>query len=113
MLKRLAVYCGARAGQDPSFMEMATDFGHQMAEHDVALVYGGGRFGLMGAVADAVLEAGGQAHGVITEELANRGTSHPDLTSLEIVDDMNTRKNQMMEMADGLLALPGGLGTLE
>ncbi|MCT3465434.1 TIGR00730 family Rossman fold protein, partial [Limosilactobacillus fermentum] len=58
MLKRLAVYCGARAGQDPSFMEMATDFGHQMAEHDVALVYGGGRFGLMGAVADAVLEAG-------------------------------------------------------
>lgn len=113
MLKRLAVYCGARAGQDPSFMEMATDFGHQMAEHDVALVYGGGRFGLMGAVADAVLEAGGQAHGVITEELADRGTSHLDLTSLEIVDDMNTRKNQMMEMADGLLALPGGLGTLE
>ncbi len=67
----------------------------------------------MGTVADAVLEAGGEVYGVITEELADRGAGHPGLTSLEIVDNMDIRKNRMMELADGLLALPGGLGTLE
>lgn len=113
MLQRLAVYCGARADLDPSYTSMATDFGHQMAEHGVSLVYGGGRFGLMGTVANAVLEAGGEVCGVITEELADRGAGHPGLTSLEIVDNMDIRKNRMMELADGLLALPGGLGTLE
>lgn len=113
MIKRLAVYCGASAGTDPAFTRLATTIGRDLAQRQIELVYGGGRHGLMGAVANAVLNNGGRAHGVITRELADRGTVLNRLTSLAVVPTMDQRKNQMMQMADGLLALPGGLGTLE
>lgn len=113
MIKRLAVYCGAGAGTDPAYMDLAQTVGKELATRQIELVYGGGRYGLMGAVATAVLDHGGTAHGVITRELANRGTVLKRLTTLAVVPTMDERKTQMMALADGLLALPGGLGTIE
>lgn len=113
LIKKLAVYCGARPGANPEYLTMATEFGKAMAQHNIALVYGGGKFGLMGAVANAVLDNGGKAYGVITEELYSRNTSLDRLTDLKITANMDLRKEAMMNMADGLVALPGGLGTAE
>lgn len=113
MIKKLAVYCGARPGVDESYISMAREFGEAMAKNGLDLVYGGGRFGLMGTVANAVLDNGGQAYGVITEELNSRNTSLKRLKDLKITKNMDLRKEAMMKMADGLVALPGGLGTLE
>lgn len=113
LIQRLAVYCGASAGTDPAYLTLAQQVGQTLAAHHIDLVYGGGRHGLMGAVATAVLDHGGHAHGVITRELAARGTTLPHLTTLATVPTMDARKTQMMALADGLLALPGGLGTLE
>lgn len=113
LIKKLAVYCGARPGCDQEYIDMATRFGKSMAQHEVELVYGGGKFGLMGTVANAVLDNGGKAHGVITQELFARNTSLDRLTDLEVTENMDLRKEAMMNMADGLVALPGGLGTAE
>lgn len=113
MIKTLAVYCGARTGNDPKYMAKAKELGKWMAEHHIDLVYGGGQFGLMGAVADGVLENGGVVHGIITETLASRGAAYEKIQDLRIVPDMDHRKEKMMAIADGMLALPGGIGTLE
>lgn len=113
MIKKLAVYCGARPGCNQEYIDMAAAFGDAMVKNHIDLVYGGGRFGLMGTVANHVLDNGGHAYGVITEELYSRNTSLSRLTDLKVTANMDLRKETMMDMADGLVALPGGLGTAE
>lgn len=113
MIRRLAVYCGACDGRDSRYQKAAHDLGLNMAKHQIELVYGGGQYGLMGAVAQGVLDDHGVVHGVITKQLAGRGVTMKTVTDLHLVDDMDTRKETMMKLADGMLALPGGLGTLE
>lgn len=113
LIKRLAVYCGARPGCNSEYIDLAAEFGKAMARQGIDLVYGGGKFGLMGTVANAVLDNGGAAYGVITKELYERNTSLDRLTDLKITPNMDVRKETMMEIADGLVALPGGLGTAE
>ena len=113
MIRRLAVYCGACDGRDSRYQKAAHDLGLNMAKHQIELVYGGGQYGLMGAVAQGVLDGHGVVHGVITKQLAGRGVTMKTVTDLHLVDDMDTRKETMMNLADGMLALPGGLGTLE
>lgn len=113
LIKKLAVYCGARPGCNDEYIDLAAEFGKAMAENGIDLVYGGGKFGLMGTVANAVLDHGGKAYGVITKELFSRNTSLDRLTDLKITPNMDIRKETMMQMADGLVALPGGLGTAE
>lgn len=113
MIKKLAVYCGSQSGNDPHYLQMAHAFGQAMADHGIDLVYGGGRFGLMGAVAQTVQDNGRQVYGVITDQLKSRGAGMSNLTQLDVVADMDARKRRMMELADGLVALPGGYGTIE
>lgn len=110
---RLAVYTGASLGSDPLFAEAARDFGAALARRGVGVVYGGGRVGLMGAVADAALAAGGEVIGVMPRSLVDDEAAHPGLSELRVVRGMHERKAGMAELADGFVALPGGLGTLE
>jgi uncharacterized protein (TIGR00730 family) len=112
-LHRLCVFCGSSPGDDPAFREAARALGQAAAADNVGLVYGGASIGLMGAVADAALEAGGEVIGVIPHGLVAREVAHPGLTALHQVDSMHARKQRMAELADGFVALPGGLGTLE
>ncbi|MGO1000326.1 TIGR00730 family Rossman fold protein [Lysobacter sp. CA196] len=112
-MKTLCVYCGSNSGSKPIYTERAMALGTRMARDGVALVYGGGNVGLMGTVADAVLEAGGEAIGVIPEQLVNWEVAHRGLTKLEIVGSMHERKARMFDLADGFVALPGGFGTLD
>ena len=112
-MKRLAVYCGSAMGVDPAFAETARALGHRMAERGIGLVYGGGRLGLMGVVADAVMEAGGEAHGVIPQALVDLEVAHRGLTELHFVADMHERKALMTELCDAFVAIPGGIGTLD
>ncbi|MBB1086041.1 TIGR00730 family Rossman fold protein [Limosilactobacillus fastidiosus] len=113
MIKSLAVYCGARNGNDEKYLKKAYELGEWLAAHQIDLVYGGGQFGIMGAVANGVLDKGGTVHGIITETLASRGAAYSKIQDLKIVPDMDQRKEKMMAMANGMLALPGGIGTLE
>lgn len=110
---KVAVYCGSSFGHDPRFQGAAEALGRHLAERGMDLVFGGGKVGLMGVVADAVLAAGGQVYGVIPEALKQRELAHPDLTRLEVVKDMHQRKARMNELADGFIALPGGPGTMD
>jgi uncharacterized protein (TIGR00730 family) len=110
---RLCVYCGSNAGSLPVFKEAAHQLGESMARRGITLVYGGGHVGLMGAVADAVMGAGGAAIGVITEQLVGAEVAHTGLSALEVVPDMHARKARFEELADGFIALPGGFGTME
>jgi uncharacterized protein (TIGR00730 family) len=112
-IRSVAVYCGSSSGNDPIFIEAAIEAGTEIAKRGIELVYGGGKVGLMGAVADAVLAAGGRVHGVITNELLEAEVGHRGLTSLDIVDTMHERKAQMASRADAFLALPGGFGTFD
>lgn len=112
-MDRVCVYCGSRSGADPAFADAAGAFGRLLAERGLGLVYGGGDVGLMGAVADGALAAGGEVLGVIPESLADREVAHDRLTELYVVDSMHARKRRMAELADGFVALPGGFGTLE
>lgn len=112
-MKTLCVYCGSNAGGDPAYAALARDFGARLARDGIALVYGGGNVGLMGIVADAVLAGGGEVIGVIPQQLVDWEVAHKDVTRLEIVDSMHTRKARMFELADGFVALPGGFGTLD
>ena len=112
-MPRLGVYCGSSAGHDPQYRRAAEEFGRQLAERGYELVYGGGKVGLMGAVADAVLAAKGTVIGVIPEFLATRELVHPGVTDLRRVADMHTRKALMAALSDAFVALPGGLGTLD
>lgn len=112
-MERICVYCGSRPGENPAFRSAATSFGRLLVDRGLGLVYGGGNVGLMGAVADSVLAAGGEAVGVIPEALSEREVAHQRLTELHVVDSMHTRKRRMVDLADGFVALPGGFGTLE
>ena len=109
----LCVYCGARDGANPAHLEGARRLGQAIGERGFRLVYGGGHTGLMGAVADATLAAGGQVLGIIPRRLVARELGHPGIQELRVVDTMHERKLQMAQAADAFVALPGGLGTLE
>ncbi len=109
----ICVYCGSRPGHDPEFTTLAQQVGTWIATHGGQLVYGGGRNGLMGTVADAALAAGGNVIGVIPESLVDKEQAHHGCTELHVVSTMHERKRLMAEHADAFLALPGGIGTLE
>ncbi|MCF7220233.1 TIGR00730 family Rossman fold protein [Marilutibacter chinensis] len=112
-MKSVCVYCGSNAGSRQTYTERAIALGTQLAKEGLALVYGGGNVGLMGTVADAVLEAGGEVIGVIPEQLVNWEVAHRGVTRLEVVGSMHERKARMFDLADGFVALPGGFGTLD
>ena len=112
-LRSVTVYCGSSPGHDPAHTEAAWAFGTRLAERGIDLVYGGGRVGLMGVVADAVLTAGGSVTGVITQHLWDREVGHVGLTELVVVHSMHERKLAMADRSDGFVALPGGVGTFE
>ncbi|MFB6297035.1 MAG: TIGR00730 family Rossman fold protein [Salinirussus sp.] len=112
-MDRLCVFCGSNAGDDTAYADAARTVGRTLAEREMGLVYGGGRIGLMGVVAGATLDAGGDVRGVIPERLLDREQPHGELTELEVVDSFETRKKRMSTLADGFLALPGGFGTLD
>jgi len=112
-IKKICVYCGSSAGKDPAYSQAAVKLGQALCARDIGLVYGGAAVGVMGAVADAVLEAGGEAIGVIPGSLAIKEVAHDKLTELHVVASMHERKAMMADLADGFIALPGGWGTLE
>lgn len=112
-LSAIAVYCGSSDGTNPTHLRCAHDFGALLAREGIAVVYGGGNVGLMGAVADGALRAGGEVHGVITEALRVKELAHLELTSLIVVDTMHERKAAMADRADAFVALPGGFGTFD
>jgi|SRR5690606_36935204 len=113
VIENLCVFCGSSRGASPHHAAAARELGALMVERGYGLVYGGGRIGLMGEIASAVLEADGEAVGVIPEALLKREVGHGALTRLEVVDSMHERKARMAELADGFIALPGGFGTFE
>jgi uncharacterized protein (TIGR00730 family) len=112
-VKSICVYCGSGPGNDPAFLAEAVTAGTTIAQAGLTLVYGGGKVGLMGAVADAALAAGGKVVGVMPADLVNQEIGHRGLTELRIVNSMHERKWAMAELADGFLCLPGGPGTFE
>lgn len=112
-IKVLGVYCGSSPGLLPEYKEAATAFGALLARERIALVYGGGNVGLMGAAADGALEAGGKVIGVIPQILVAKELAHRGVTEFYPVDTMHQRKQKMADLADGFVALPGGIGTLE
>jgi uncharacterized protein (TIGR00730 family) len=112
-VKRLAVYCGSAAGSDPIFADATRATAAAMANHGVDLVYGGGRLGLMGVIADSVLETGGKVYGVIPTALVDLEVAHSGITELHHVANMHERKAKMTDLADAFIALPGGIGTLD
>jgi len=112
-MRSICVFCGSRPGVRPAYRAAAELLGKTLAERGLELVYGGGNVGLMGVVADACLAAGGKVVGVIPRALMEWEVGHEGLSRLEVVDSMHTRKARMAELADGFIALPGGLGTFE
>lgn len=111
--RSVCVFCGSNVGLRPEYTAAAEAVGRLLAERQTALVYGGGKVGLMGKLADAVLDAGGRVTGVIPQALVLKEVGHDGLTELKIVDSMHERKALMAELADGFIALPGGFGTLD
>lgn len=109
----ICVFCGSSSGKRPEFAAAAGEVGRRLAEAGHTLVYGGGRVGLMGVVADACLDAGGAVTGVITEQLQTLEVGHTDLTELHVTASMHERKATMAALADGVIVLPGGFGTLD
>ena len=112
-MERVCVFCGASPGNRPEYAEAARALGRALAARGLGLVYGGGKVGLMGVVADAALAAGAEVDGVIPEALMDRELGHGSVTRLHVVRSMHERKAMMAEMADGFVVLPGGFGTLE
>ena len=112
-LRRVCVFCGSKHGARPQYTEAARAMAAALVAAGVDLVYGGGRVGLMGVVADAVLEGGGEVIGVIPDHMSDREIAHYGLTDLRVVGSMHERKALMYQLSDGFVALPGGLGTLE
>jgi uncharacterized protein (TIGR00730 family) len=112
-MRRVCVYAGSNPGRDPAYAEAARALAGELAARGIGLVYGGGKVGLMGVIADAVLEAGGEAIGVMPQALIDREIGHPRLTELKVVGSMHERKAEMAELADAFIALPGGIGTVE
>ena len=112
-MKRLAVYCGSATPTDPFYMELARTVGRTLAERGIGVVYGGGKLGLMGAIADSALGVGGEVIGVIPEALVNAEVAHRGLTELHTVQTMHQRKALFTDLSDGFLTLPGGVGTMD
>jgi len=112
-MQYITVFCGSRYGNSARYREGAVQLGRELARRNLTLVYGGAHAGLMGALADAALEAGGQVIGIIPTFLRDREIAHGNLTKLVIVENMHERKRQMGKLADGFIVLPGGLGTME
>ena len=112
-MKRIAVYCGSASPADVRYVALARQVGSTLARRGIGVVYGGGRRGLMGAVADAALEAGGEVIGIIPEALARAEIANPDCTRLEVVPGMHARKQAFTDLSDGFLTLPGGVGTMD
>jgi hypothetical protein len=112
-MKRIAVYCGSSTGHDPTYKRAAVALGHALVERGIGLVFGGGRVGLMGVIADAVLAKGGDVRGVIPKALATKELAHTGVTELVVVKSMHERKAMMADLADGFIAMPGGFGTLD
>ena len=112
-MKRLAVYCGSATPADPRYVELAAEVGRTLAQRGIGLVYGGGRLGLMGAVATAALEAGGEVIGVIPEALVSGEVANHDCTELIVVADMHQRKAAFTRLSDGFVTIPGGVGTMD
>ena len=112
-MNRLAVYCGSASPSDPRYINSARDVGGALAARGIGIVYGGGRLGLMGAVADAALKAGGEVIGIIPKALVGLEVAHKGLTQLHIVDTMHQRKQAFTDLSDGFLTLPGGTGTMD
>ncbi|MHA6721543.1 LOG family protein [Sphingomonas sp. RS2018] len=112
-MKRLAIYCGSATPRDPVFIDSARAVGRSLAERGIGVVYGGGRLGLMGAVADAALEAGGEVIGVIPQALVDAEVAHRGCTELHVVAGMHQRKQAFTDLSDGFVTLPGGTGTMD
>ena len=112
-MKKICVYCGSSAGADEAYLQSAQQLGKQLAERGIGLVYGGASIGLMGGIADAVIEHGGHVTGIIPQSLLDREIAHQGIHDLRVVDDMHERKLIMAELSDGFIAMPGGYGTLE
>lgn len=112
-LRTVSVFCGSQVGRLPEYEQAARELARVLVAHDVELVYGGGHVGLMGALADAMLTAGGRVTGVIPRHLMRPEVAHQGLTELIVVDSMHTRKRTMAERSDAFIVLPGGYGTLE
>jgi uncharacterized protein (TIGR00730 family) len=112
-VERVCVFCGASSGRSPAYAESARAFGEAVAGRGLGLVFGGGRVGLMGAVADGALAADGEVVGIIPQSLVDRELAHTGVTRLEVVESLHERKARMAELADAFVALPGGFGTLD
>lgn len=112
-MKSLCVFCGSSSGSDPAFIQSARQVGRLLAENQISLIYGGAKVGLMGAVADAVLENNGTVIGVLPKFLQGKEIAHANLTQLILCETMHERKTKMFELSEGFMALPGGFGTLE
>lgn len=112
-MKHITVFCGSSSGSEPLFEEQAYALGATLAERNIGLVYGGAKVGLMGAVANGSLDKGGKATGVLPHFLRSKEIAHESLTELILVESMHERKTKMHELCDGIIALPGGFGTLE
>lgn len=112
-LNRLAVYCGSATPEDPRYIELATEVGRALALREIGVVYGGGRLGLMGAVARGALKAGGEVIGVIPEALVNSEVANKNCTELITVSGMHERKQRFTDLSDGFVTIPGGVGTMD
>lgn len=111
--KNIAVFCGSKSGNNPLFVEHAKQLGQLFAQHNITMIYGGGSVGLMGAIANEIMQKGGEVVGVIPEILVAREQQHKGITKLHVVPDMHVRKRMMYEMCDAVIVLPGGYGTLD
>lgn len=112
-MQRICVYCGSNSGARPIYADAARDLAAVLVQNDYELVYGGADKGIMGIIADAILEQGGKVHGVIPKMLCEKEIAHPGLTELHVVASMHERKTMMAALSDGFVAMPGGYGTLE
>ena len=112
-INSLAVFCGSKNGNNPVYINHAKELGKLLAKKNITLIYGGGSTGIMGAVADAMMEGGGKVIGIITKKLVDWEHQHEGITDLSIVDDMHIRKQRMYDLCDAAVILPGGVGTLD
>ncbi len=112
-MKRLAIYCGSATPADTTYIDTAREIGRTLAQRGIGVVYGGGRLGLMGAIADAALDAGGEVIGVIPQALVDAEVAHRGLTELHVVRGMHERKALFTDLADGFVTIPGGTGTMD
>ena len=112
-INSLAVFCGSKNGNNPVYVNHAKELGKLLAKKNITLIYGGGSTGIMGAVADAMMEGGGKVIGIITKKLVDWEHQHEGITDLSVVDDMHIRKQKMYDLCDAAVILPGGVGTLD